>query len=92
VAFDNNRYSVPRKFAFETVTIKAYVDRIEIVAQGQVVAEHPRCYGRQQQILDPLHYLVTLGRRPASLDHSSVYRDWHLPQRLPGLASPSVLR
>lgn len=79
VAFDKNRYSVPRRWAFETVTVKAYVERIEIVAAGQVVARYPRVYGRGEQFLDPLHYLVTLSRRPAALDHSSVYRDWKLP-------------
>ena len=46
---------------------------------GAIVARHARCYERDQQILDPLHYLATLGRRPAALDHSKVYRDWRLP-------------
>jgi len=79
VQFDGNRYSVPRPCAFRAVTVKGYVDRIEIVAEGSVVACHARCYGCHEQILDPLHYLATLGRRPAALDHSKVYRDWHLP-------------
>ena len=34
VAFDGNRYSVPRSFAFQMVTVKGYVDRVVIVAQG----------------------------------------------------------
>ena len=79
VRFDCNCYSVPRVWAFQTVTVKGYVDRIEIVADGHVVARHDRSYGRGQQILDPIHYLVTLGRRPAALDHSNVYRHWRLP-------------
>jgi hypothetical protein len=79
VRFDGNRYSVPRPCAFRAATVKAYVDRIEIVAEGSVVARHPRGYERRQQILDPIHYLATLGRRPAALDHSKVYRDWRLP-------------
>ena len=79
VAFDSNRYSVPRRWAFHAVTVKAYVDRIEVVANHQVVARHRRCYGRSQQVLDPVHYLVTLGRRPGALDHSGVYRNWQLP-------------
>ncbi len=77
--FDTNRYSVPRRWAFQAVTVKAYVDRVEIVANHQVVARHARCYGRSQQVLDPMHYLVTLGRRPGALDHSGVYRNWQLP-------------
>jgi transposase len=79
VAFDGNRYSVPRPWAFRTVTVKGYVDRVTAVAEGQVVARHERCYERGHQILDPLHYLATLGRKPACLDHSPVYRHWKLP-------------
>jgi hypothetical protein len=44
-----------------------------------VVARHPRCYGKGERVLDPLHYLTTLERRPAALDHAPVYRDWQLP-------------
>ena len=40
VAFDGNRYSVPRPFAFRMVTVKGYVDRVVIVAEGQDVATH----------------------------------------------------
>lgn len=79
VAFDSNRYSVPRRWAFQAVTVKAYVGHVEIAAGQQVIARHPRCYDRGRQILDPLHYLVTLGRRPGALDHSDVYRNWQLP-------------
>ena len=77
--FDNVSYSVPRHCAFQSVTVKAYVDRVEIVHQHTVVATHPRSYERGDQVLDPLHYLTTLERRPAALDHSNVYRNWKLP-------------
>ena len=80
VQFDNNRYSVPRPQAFRGVTVKGYIDRIEVVAAGQVVARHQRCYERDQQILDPLHYLAVLPRRPAALDHAPVLRNWQLPE------------
>jgi hypothetical protein len=87
VAFDANRYSVPRPWAFRSVTVKGYVDRVVVVAGGQVVAEHPRCYGHSQQVLDPVHFLAALGRRPAALDHAPVYRDWHPAAALAGLRS-----
>ena len=77
--FDSNRYSVPRRCAFRPVTVKGYVDRVEVVADGQVVAAHPRSYGRREKVLDPLHFLVVLERKPAALDHAPVYRDWQLP-------------
>jgi transposase len=79
VAFDTNRYSVPRPFAFQMVTVKGYVDRVVIVAQGQPVASHERCSTNHTMILDPIHYLATLGRKPGTLDHAPVFRDWKLP-------------
>jgi transposase len=79
VRFDHNSYSVPRRWAFRPVTVKGYVERVEVVADGQVVARHARSYGHGERVLDPRHYLVTLERKPAALDHAPVYRDWQLP-------------
>jgi len=79
IAFDRNRYSVPRPYAFQMVTVKGYVDRVVIVAQGQVVAAHARSSRPDTMVLDPLHYLATLVRKPGALDQAPVYRDWDLP-------------
>jgi transposase len=80
VRFDCNRYSVPRVYAYQSVTVKGYIDRVEVSAQGQVVARHARSYEREQQVLEPLHYLAALGRRPAALDHAPVLKNWTLPE------------
>lgn len=77
VRYDKIRYSVPRHCT-GLVTLKAYADRIVVVHRAQVMAEHPRKYDGQPQ-LNPLHYLVTLLRRPGALDHSDLYRQWQLP-------------
>ena len=79
VAYDTNRYSVPRAFAFQTVTVKGYVDQVVIVSRGQIVARHTRSHQRHTMVLDPLHYLATLDRKPGVLDHAPVFRDWELP-------------
>jgi transposase len=79
VAFDGNRYSVPRTFAFGMVAVKGYVDRVVIVAGGQIVASHQRGLTKSAMILEPTHYLAALGRKPGALDHSPVFRDWKLP-------------
>jgi transposase len=79
VQFDNNRYSVPRACAFRCVMVKGYIDKVEVADGTAVVARHSRSYGKSEQVLDPLHYLVTLGRKPAALDHAPVMRDWRLP-------------
>ena len=49
VAFDGNRYSVPRPFAFGMVTVKGFVDRVAIVSRGQVVATHARSLGEVER-------------------------------------------
>jgi transposase len=79
VAFDTNRYSVPRPFAFQMVTVKGYVDRVVIVAQDRPVASHGRCSMKHTMILDPIHHLATPGRKPGALDHAPVFRDRDLP-------------
>jgi transposase len=81
VAWESNRYSVPRRDIMSTVVVKAYVDRIDIVRGSHVIASHERSYGRGEMILDPLHYLAVLDRKPAYLDHTEVYRNWRLPQK-----------
>lgn len=83
--FDGNAYSVPRRWAFRPVTVRGYVDRVAVVADGREVASHPRGYGRGERVLDPLHFLVVLDAKPAALDHAPVYRDWHLPAALAAL-------
>jgi transposase len=46
VAFDTNRYSVPRPWAFRAVTVKGYVDRVVVTAGGQAPALlRPRAAG-----------------------------------------------
>lgn len=77
--FDNASYSVPRAAAFQSVTVKGYVDHVEIIDGDQVVATHERSYEPGDQVLNPLHYQLTLSRRPSALDHSNVYRNWKLP-------------
>lgn len=78
VAFDGSRYSVPREFAYQTVTVKGNVSKVSIVAQGRVIATHKRSMD-QQMVLDPIHFLATLARKPGAMDHAPVFRDWDLP-------------
>jgi transposase len=79
VAFDNSRYSVPRPFAFEPVAVKGYVGTVAIVARGEVVAIHARCLHQHGMIIDPVHYLAILDRKPGVLDAAPAFRDWSLP-------------
>lgn len=76
VAFDSNRYSVPVDHAHERLLLRAFVDRVEITNGLNVLARHPRCWEREQDILDPLHYLSLLARKPRAFAQSKVMRQW----------------
>lgn len=55
---------MPGHLARKQMLLRAYPFHIEIVADNQVIASHPRTYARQQEILDPLHYLALVEERP----------------------------
>jgi hypothetical protein len=74
--FETNRYSVPVKRARREVTLKAYPFTVEIWDGMELLASHPRCYERYQNILDPLHYLPLLEQRPGAFDFSKPMRQW----------------
>lgn len=78
-AFDNNRYSVPKWAAFSSATVKGYIDRIEIVTGNTLIAGHARSRGRDEWIVNPLHYVAALSVRPHALDHSLMFKQWTLP-------------
>jgi hypothetical protein len=62
IEFDSNRYSVPPQLARQTVTVRADDQTVGILHQGQVVAQHVRCYQRRQLIVLPDHRLSALSR------------------------------
>lgn len=56
VIVDDNRYSVPSSAASRKVQVSRHADRIVIRAlNGELLADHPRSFGRKQEIADPDH-------------------------------------
>lgn len=74
--FETNRYSVPVSRARREVTVKAYPFYIDLLDQGELLAHHPRCYQREQDIFDPLHYLPLLEQRPGAFDYAKPLKQW----------------
>jgi transposase len=68
IEFDANRYSVPPHLVRQTVAVRADGHEVRIVHQGQVVAQHARCYQRRQLIVLPDHRTaaLTMNRRSRS--------------------------
>lgn len=76
VVFETNRYSVPADKAQKQLTLRAYPFRIEILKGTEIIASHKRCYGRQQDILNPLHYLSLLAERPGAFQDAQPMQQW----------------
>jgi transposase len=76
VVFETNRYSVPAEYVGKQLALRAYPFRVEVLSVAEVVAEHPRCLEREQDILNPLHYLGLLEQRPGAFEYALPVRQW----------------
>src|SRR4029453_14001949 len=79
VHYDRNRYSVDCRWAGKTVSVRAYAERIVMVAEGQVVGEHARSFERERTFFDPWHYVPALATKPGALRKGAPYKDGPLP-------------
>ena len=79
VRFDNNDYSVPVAYAHHDILVKGYVDRVVLLHNHRVVAEHRRSWQKEGVFFNYLHYLPLLERKPGSLDHARPLADLQLP-------------
>ena len=79
VRYKTNDYSVPVAYGHRDVWIRAYVDRVVIGCGGEVIARHPRCYGREDMVFDPIHYLPLLEKKIGAFDQAAPLVGWELP-------------
>ena len=79
VRFDCNSYSVPTSYAHQPLTVVGGIDRVKIVCNDRVIAEHPRCWDREKTRFEPRHYLALLERKPGALDFARPLEGWQLP-------------
>jgi transposase len=78
ITFEHNRYSVPASFANHVISLRVYPERLVIVAEARVVAEHTRVFNRDkstpgQTIYDWRHYLSVAQRKPGSLRNGAPF-------------------
>jgi transposase len=55
IIFDTNRYSVPPQLVKTSVTVRVSRDKVRVLVNNIVVADHIRSYGRREAITDPIH-------------------------------------
>jgi hypothetical protein len=79
---DHNRYSVDARAAGQMVLVRSHAERIVVLCNNEVVANHPRHFRRDQIIYDPWHYLPVLVQKPGALRNGAPFKDWALPPEL----------
>jgi hypothetical protein len=81
ITFEHNRYSVPASFANRVISLRVYPERLVIVAEVHVVAEHVRVFNRDKSLRpDGLRLAALSLRRPAQARRLAQWRP------LPGAA------
>ncbi len=78
VHFQTNEYSAPVRYAGSRLTLKADPFHVRLYAGGalggELVAEHPRLYGRYQVADDFRHYVPLLLEKPFAVPFASALR------------------
>jgi len=75
--FDLNDYSVPHTHANRTLEVLATLHTVRIVDAGVVIAEHPRIFGRGEQIENPEHIQALTDYKRAARQHRATDRLHH---------------
>ena len=64
------------------VLVRSHAERIVVLFNDDVVADHPRHFRRDQIIYDPRHYLPVLVKKPGALRNGASFKDGDLPPAL----------
>ncbi len=78
VRYRNNDYSVPTRHGHQEVLAKGNVDRVEIACRGEIIANHPRSYGKADFVFNPLRYLALLEHQSIALNQAAPLDNWKL--------------
>ena len=81
IHFQRNRYSVPCEAAHTVVSLRAYPTELVLVAEGQVLARHDRCFDRYQTRYDWQHYIAVVQRKPGALRDGAPFAEMPDPLR-----------
>lgn len=79
ITVETNRYSVPCSYVGQAVWAKNFVDRVIVVAQNHVIAEHIRSYERNQMITVLDHYLEVLLKKPRAIRDAHAFQSNEIP-------------
>ena len=69
IRFDLNDYSVPHTRVQRTLTVMASLSQVRVFDASEVIAEHPRVYGKAEQIENPAHIEALISAKRAARHH-----------------------
>jgi transposase len=72
-------YSVPVAYRRREVTAFGYAEEVLARCDGRIIARHERDFEKGLKVLNPLHYLPVLRKKPHALDHAEAFHNWTLP-------------
>jgi len=82
ISADRNRYSVEARAAGRMVLVRSHAERIVVLLDDEIVADHPRDFRHDQIVYDPWHYLPVLVKKPGALRNGAPFKNWSLPPAL----------
>lgn len=75
-----SHYSVPCGRAENTVTIRKYAEKIVFLHKGTTLAEHERSFEKGRYVIDMMHFLKILDRKPGALRNGRPFQN--MPESL----------
>jgi transposase len=90
VTYKTNRYSVPSKFAHRDAIVEIFHDRIRVIVDSVLVAEHQRAFGKRDAVLDPVHFIDLLSFKHRAVVRAEVFRHRRFHQSLRSLLNSYV--
>ncbi len=76
---ERNRYSVPTSYVGKKVLVRLYPFKVVSSSIDQIIAAPSRLLGRDNELLNPYHYLNLLQRKARAFEQAKVIHDWKLP-------------
>jgi hypothetical protein len=91
ITVDTNKYSIPSRYAFRSVTIEVSDSEVRVYHAGEEIARHERCSGKNESAIDPMHYIDTLLKKHRSLPRAAAFAKGRLPDPLLRLLNKLVI-
>ena len=76
IQLERNFYSVPPEYCRCEVNVHLTCNEVLIFYNQQKIARHERSYSQEDWVLDPIHYLRTLERKPGAFEDALPIQQW----------------